>query len=221
MTTEIRKMAIAGEDLSNYTSYAAVLDSGDSYEADKTTASGAAGYQASFAGIVVVEAGDAKPVQLGWSGVARAKAGGSVPPGTLLMPTTGGKLIARTAGYCAVARALPRLQGSALRTFADTNDMDVEVFPAPIGYSTTTVSLTYTEIASLAVQTQTATVAGLSTSDKITADFGGVLAAGLVIQDAWVSAANTVSVKVLNITAGALTPNAGAATTTRIGIIKA
>lgn len=221
MTTEIRKMAIAGEDLSSYTSYAVALDSGDSYEADKTTSSGAAGYQAAFAGIVVVEAGDAKPVQLAWSGHARAKAGGSVPPGTLLMPTTGGKLIARTAGYCAVARALPRLQGSALRTFADTNDMDVEVFPAPIGYSATTASVTYSEIAAGAVETQTATIAGLNTSDSVHVDLGGVLAAGLVVQDAWVSAANTLSIKVLNTTAGALTPNAGAAITAKVGIIKA
>lgn len=216
-----RKMAIAGESLTGHTYRAVQYDTGDSYEVDKSTASGAAGYQEAFAGTVVTEGADTKPVELCCSGIVKVEFAGTVQPGELIMPTTLGKFIKRTAGYCAVGRALPDLRSSGLAAFSTSRPRgDVELFPCPIGYSKTTASITFgDEIADGAASTKTMTVAGLTTSDVVFVNLAGGLDAGLQVADCWVSAADTISVTVTNCSGGAIT-NSGGAITARIGIIK-
>lgn len=68
-------------------------------------------------------------------------------------------------------------------------------------------TLTYTEITSNITQNQTATVSGASLGDYVIVACTTALAAGLEIT-AFVSAANTVTVRIGNASAGAITPGA-------------
>lgn len=71
-------------------------------------------------------------------------------------------------------------------------------------------SLTPAAVAANITAAQTFTIAGLETTDHVTAVSCAVAqTAGLFIADARVSAANTLSVQFGNLTAGSLTPTAG------------
>jgi len=71
-------------------------------------------------------------------------------------------------------------------------------------------SLTPAAVAANITAAQTFTVAGLETTDHVLVSCAAAQTAGLFIADARVSAANTLSVQFGNLTAGSLTPTAGA-----------
>lgn len=77
--------------------------------------------------------------------------------------------------------------------------------PAAQKMLTTTAVLDFASIAAGAVGTLTATVTGAATGDFAIAAPPGNLTAGLV-HSAFVSAANTVTIRIVNGTAGALDP---------------
>jgi hypothetical protein len=74
--------------------------------------------------------------------------------------------------------------------------------------TTGTVTLTYPLIAAAGSDTQTGACPGALVGDLVLVNPAAALAAGLVISQARVSAANTIAVELGNITAGGLTPGA-------------
>lgn len=79
------------------------------------------------------------------------------------------------------------------------------------------VSLTVGDITAGSTATVTATLSGIATTDFLCLAFTEALPTGLVAQW-WISAADTVSVKFVNTTAGTIT---GASYTGRCGVLKA
>lgn len=78
---------------------------------------------------------------------------------------------------------------------------------------TGSASLTWTAISANTSATRTITVTGAAVGDRVML---GLPAAGVddgLIAETWVSAANTVTVRLRNVTGGSITPHAGAATT--------
>lgn len=71
-----------------------------------------------------------------------------------------------------------------------------------------TAALTYTSIAAGAEQTQTVAISGLATTSTPSVHLGwaAALPDGIVVKQVWVSSAATVSVRLANITAGAIVP---------------
>ena len=77
---------------------------------------------------------------------------------------------------------------------------------------TASASLTWGSIAAGASATQVITCAGADVNDRVLLGLvAGGLAAGLIAQ-AWVSSAGNITVRITNVTGGALTPHSGAAT---------
>ena len=76
---------------------------------------------------------------------------------------------------------------------------------------TATVNLTWGSIAAGASAEQTISLTGALVNDRVAVGLPDGLAAGL-LATAWVSSSNNVKVRLTNITGGALTPHAGAAT---------
>lgn len=69
-----------------------------------------------------------------------------------------------------------------------------------------TATVDYTSIAAGTEQTQTITVTGAAVGDSVSLGWGAVLPDGIVVKQYWVSATNTVSIRVRNETAGAIDP---------------
>lgn len=85
---------------------------------------------------------------------------------------------------------------------------------------TGTADLTWGAIAAGASAEQSITVTGAGVGDRVVL---GLAAAGVdvgLIAQAWVTAADTVRVRITNITAGAITPHAGAATTYNVTTLR-
>jgi hypothetical protein len=80
------------------------------------------------------------------------------------------------------------------------------------GYAQTIIpsssTITYTAIAAQTCQDQTISVTGATTVESVTATPGASLGNANLSWSAWVSAANTVSVRVCNPTSGSITPSA-------------
>jgi hypothetical protein len=70
-------------------------------------------------------------------------------------------------------------------------------------------SLTPTALTASTTTSQTFTVLGLQTNDSVTVNFNGAQTAGVGIANAYVSAANVLTVVFSNSTAGTPTPAAG------------
>jgi len=79
-------------------------------------------------------------------------------------------------------------------------------------------SMTYTAISAQSKQTQTFTHTGAIAGDDIFISVQAGLPAGIVIANAYVSAANTISVELANITGGSITPGAVSVSGLLIGV---
>lgn len=84
---------------------------------------------------------------------------------------------------------------------------------------TATNALTWGSIAAGASADQTITVTGAVANDRVVLGLPDGLVSGL-IPFAWVSAADTVKIRIHNITAGALTPHSGAATAYAVTVLR-
>lgn len=84
---------------------------------------------------------------------------------------------------------------------------------------TASTNLTWGSIAAGASAEQTITVTGALANDRVVMGLPNGLVAGL-IPFAWVSASNTVKIRIQNVSAGALTPHSGAATPYAVTVLR-
>jgi hypothetical protein len=178
----------------------------------------AVGTGSAFAGIAAYAAADDEPIQVIVEGKATAVISGGVEVGDLLTVTTAGALIKRTDGSRPVAIYLGDPGANYAAIDLETGQLgsvyvinpgvvngtplilsfDVTVDPADRAANTT---------ADLAL-----TVTGALTTDEVVNVFAASLESGLVLSNARVSAADTVTVRLGNVTTGAI--NAGEQTFT-------
>lgn len=194
----------AGEALTQYR--AVYIDGSDSEEV-KTLAVGTGN---AFIGITQQDAADAERVQVVCEGMTRARISGAVEAGDLLTPTTAGALTKRTDGSRAVAIYLGVTgDNGAQRDAATGTDEWVYVLnPGVVNGMPLIMSFDITNDPADRAANSTAdlslTVTGALTTDEVLNVFAPALESGLVLSNARVSAADTVTVRLANVTSGAI-----------------
>lgn len=205
---EVQRSFVAGEDLSSSQNCAVYIDGSDSEEVKVYASPNGR----TFIGILLnaPTSGQIASVQI--DGICLAKLGGAVELGDYLMPTTGGKLVKLTPGYNPIARYLPLLSNGASGAVTDgaSNDLrPVQILPglnsSQAGVLVGSGAIDLADMADGATATGTVTVTGAATGDAAFCTRPATLNAGIVV-DAYVSAADTVTVTATNASGGAVNP---------------
>lgn len=218
--TEVQRSFVAGEDLSAYQFCAVYIDGGDNEEVKVYATPNGRG----FLGILLntPTSGQVASVQI--DGIVFARLGGTVGLGDYLMPTTGGKLVKLTAGYNPIARYMPHLVDNA--SGAATNGASGDLKPVQLlpglnssqaGILVGSGAIDLANMADGATATGTVAVTGAATGDAAFCTRPATLNAGIVV-DAYVSAADTVTVTATNASGGAINPGE---LTFIVGVVKA
>jgi hypothetical protein len=168
------------------------------------------GTGSAFIGISAEGVANAEPVQVIVEGKAIAVISGTVETGDLLTPTTGGALIKRTDGSRPVAIYLGR-PGADFAAQDLTTGQEGEVYvinPGVVNGAPLVLSFDVTvdpaERAANTTADLSLTVPGALTTDEVVNVFAASLESGLVLSNARVSAADTVIVRLGNVTVGAI-----------------
>lgn len=194
----------AGEALTQFR--ALYIDGADSEEV-KTLAVGTG---SAFIGISQQDVANAERVQVICEGKTRARISGTVEAGDLLTPTTGGALTKRTDGSRPVAIYLGVTgDNGAQQDAANGTDEWVYVInPGVVNGMPLILSFDITVDPDDRAANTTAdlalTVTGALTTDEVLNVFAPALESGLVLSNARVSAADTVTVRLGNVTTGAI-----------------
>ena len=141
----------------------------------------------------------------GFASQAQAQAGAINP--VVMSPLRTAEAITAQRPYASQAQAEAGTENTAVTTALRV----AQAIAAQRTAFTATASLTWGSIAAGASATQTVTVTGAAINDRV---LPGLPAAGVnagLIPQAWVSSANTVTIRLTNITASPITPASGAA----------